>query len=126
VSMTSSGPEGHLPVVVPLARYWRERPGTQALNDFIGAFDGTLNALRLKLCDRHGREIAASMPLHQQVSFAGEFGIWSAGELAGWRQCLALRAEILTEGRAVPSATLAQHTGWLKALALRTGRCRVS
>lgn len=111
-----------LPAVVPLAGYWRKTSGAAALSDFIRAFDGTLHALKRNLSDRHGHEMASAMPLHQQVSFAGEFGIWSPGELADWRQCLTLRSQILTEGHAVSGPLLAQRTAWLRGLARRTRR----
>lgn len=115
-----------LPAVVPLASCWRETPGARALKEFTRAFDGTLRALRTKLSDRHGRELASTMSVHQQVSFAGEFGIWSAGELADWRRSLTLRSEILTEGHAVPHDLLAQHTARLEALSRRTRRHKMS
>ena len=111
---------GHWPHLVDLAPIWSTKPRSSALSEFLQTFEGSLATLRLRLVQRLGTEIVESLPLHQQIGFAEELGIWEDGDVGTWRECLSVRTRVLSQGGVLPLTALNRHTLWLKKLNQRT------
>jgi hypothetical protein len=106
--------------IVDLAPAWSAERKSEALKQFLETFEDSLTVLQLRLNLHLGPEIAESAPLHQQIGFAEELGIWERGDLTAWRTSLAVRTRILTEGADLGLEALNRHTEQLKALNQRT------
>lgn len=108
-----------LPRVQELARCWVTEPGAGELSRFLANFDGCLSVMTLRLTEKLGDEMVASMPLYQRIELAEELGVWSADDVANWRACLRLRVEILADGAGIVT-DLSDYSRWLDELNLRT------
>ncbi|MBT0772934.1 hypothetical protein KIH74_28585 [Kineosporia sp. J2-2] len=106
--------------LIGLSPGWTVPPKSEVLSRFLQTFESSLAALRIRLAHRLGADVAAALPLHQQIAFAEELGIWTGEDVAAWRDHLSIRTRILTQGAELPLSVLEQHTQWLNCLGRRT------